>query len=162
TEIQTGTSLGDLKSVAMTMDCKDPKLTGRVGNFVLVPGNGDSVYVQIKGNVATSANGTQELSASRIIRYVSHTKLELPIDLSAACIGITCAEDESCSMGQCIKKMQMGCRENCDAGMDVPSVPPRDASSEILVSKDVVIDDAPDDVLPIVDAVADAPLVDAG
>lgn len=142
TEIKTGTSLADLESVATTTECRG---SNRVGNLVLVPGSGEQVYVQVTGRVATSATQQVDLPASRVIRYISHQRLELPIDLSAECIGKVCDPNQTCSKGMCIDKETKGCRgAECDAGGMPDATVIKDSGIDGFSLSDAPIDAIPD------------------
>lgn len=161
TEIFTGPSKDALSPIASTMECHrtadDPT---RIGELVLVPSHtgGDQVYVRVRGHIAQSATDTVELDGERIIHYLSHQSLTLPIDISRACLGVTCdPQTETCSKGMCVKKETNGCHGSCS-----------DAASDVLVSSDTYVPppdagiDAPMDGTSVLDAPFDAPNVDGG
>jgi hypothetical protein len=91
---------------AQTLACAE----GRIGELVVVPSGGDDDTVAIKIVMGFGRNpaecvppsyGRGCIVARRALRYIPHTRLRLPIFLSATCNGIACGSTETCVGGDC-------------------------------------------------------------
>jgi hypothetical protein len=121
---------------------------GDVGSLVVVPGNAKDSAVSVKvvmgiGREArdcTTANAQGCIIARRTLRYVPHTRLDLPITLYSACIGVPCDPDTTCNiLGQCVPA-DVGDASACAGGVcDVPGGNPPPAGSTVAA-----VDVAPD------------------
>src|SRR5206468_1387956 len=85
--------------------------SGEVGSLVVVPGSGKDSQVSVKivmgiGREARDCSTTSPegcIIARRTLRYVPHTRLDLPITLYSACVGVPCDPDTTCNiLGQCV------------------------------------------------------------
>jgi len=86
----------------------------RVGSLVVVPTHtaDDVVYLRVVAGVdSTSAAacasamrpaGASCIEARRILRFVQHQRLILPITLDRSCINLPCPERQTCDKGQCV------------------------------------------------------------
>ena len=101
---------------AVTTQCDS--VTGRIGSIVVVPSGSRDDEVAIKvvagrdmspedctadngyGADAPGAKGCAV--ARRILRFVPHTPLELPIELRDVCVGVKCAPQDTCVNGICV------------------------------------------------------------
>jgi hypothetical protein len=91
--------------------------TGRIGSLVVIPSDAKDDEVAIKvvagrdmsPELCTSANdyGADAVGsagcavARRILHFVPHTPLELPIQLRDVCVGVRCLPSETCVNGIC-------------------------------------------------------------
>jgi alpha-tubulin suppressor-like RCC1 family protein len=112
-----------------SLDARPPAATttacGAMGTLVLVPsgGDGDEVAVKVVGGIGVAPDGCTDpkdkrcIIARRVLRYVPHESLTLPISLDDACRGVPCGTDETCARGRCVA---VNCAENgtCDSAND--------------------------------------------
>lgn len=108
-----------------------------VGSIALVPsGATESVAVGVylstklgKPSSACRANTTDCIVARRVIGYVPHTPLTLPIHLSLSCLNVTCASGQTCVDGKCASDTIDTAR--CAGGVCGPAAlnPPGDAGA---------------------------------
>lgn len=102
---------------------------GRIGSLVVVPSDAidDQVAIFVAaGATSPTAACTRQspkgcVLARRVLHYIPHTPLKLPIELSASCVDKACAPNETCHKGQCRSDTVP-----CGAG-GVCEVPPEDA-----------------------------------
>lgn len=97
-----------------TLQCEG----GRIGSLTIIPSGDDQDQVGLFVAVASKANPSIEqgksvdcnstdpgncIVAKRVLRYLPHTQLKLPIHLGQACAGSNCPAGQSCdpSDGQC-------------------------------------------------------------
>lgn len=114
---------------------------GKVGSLTIVPSGDEQDQVGLFVAVASKANPSIDqgksvdcssvdpgncIVAKRVLRYIPHTQLALPIHLGQACAGSNCAEGFSCdpSDGQCKPddqciKNPASCTSSGDAGPGV-------------------------------------------
>jgi len=105
-----------------------------IGTLVVVPSaaSGDGVFVRVVAGVTgTRASECLDpnhpptakcIEARRVLRFVTHRKLELPITLDEACINKMCPAGTTCDHGNCISENV--CTEMCpDAGDDAGMEP---------------------------------------
>ncbi len=92
---------------AVTTSCVD----GRMGSLVVVPSDGTNDEIGIRVAVGTrSLTGEQCaaecgsgcVQATRVLRFVPHESLELPIDIHRTCIGVCCPAGSTCVKGDCV------------------------------------------------------------
>lgn len=95
----------DIPVSAATNKCTN----GRIGDIVLVPSGRDAeIAVRVVADIddpspCTKADGYKGcIVARRIIKFVSHTPLTLPIALDASCAGVPCDEKTTCVKGSCV------------------------------------------------------------
>lgn len=121
---------GQTESAFPTTETRAPfGPSGEVGSLVVVPGNGKDSPVSVKvvmgiGREArdcTTANAQGCIIARRTLRYVPHTRLDLPITLYSACVGVPCDPNTTCNiLGQCVPA-DVGDTSACAGGVcDVP------------------------------------------
>lgn len=119
---------------------------GKVGSLTIVPSGDDQDQVGLFVAVASKANPALEQGRSvdcnstdpgnciiqkRVLRYIPHAQLKMPIHLGQACAGSNCAEGFSCDPSdgqckpddQCIKDPQ-SCVSTSDAGPGVVDAGP--------------------------------------
>ncbi|MBK7586226.1 MAG: LamG domain-containing protein [Myxococcales bacterium] len=137
--VGTLTSVKDKPTVSSQKGCKTPD--GRIGSLVVIPSgeNQDEVTIQailgVDGQLASGCQPDQPSAncvvARRALRFVPHTPLELPIELSASCLGKVCPDDQTCLDGKCVSAKLPdpescttpgGCAPAPDAGSDALSV----------------------------------------
>ena len=130
TSISSGT-LAQLESrpaVATTAHCEPA--TGRVGSIVLVPGQSGDAATRVVAAFGARKTADECVAAGfkggcivarRSVRYVSHTRLRLPVRLEGVCADMPCKADETCVNGQCVPAMVdcdpiVGCVPSTDGG----------------------------------------------
>lgn len=136
---------GDTESAFPTTEIRTPYgADGDVGSLVVIPGGAKDATVSIKvvmgiGREARDcsiANAAGCIIARRTLRYVPHTRLELPISLFTQCVGVPCDADTTCNiLGQCVPATippEACAGEVCDVpgGSAPPAGVPADASIE--------------------------------
>ncbi len=93
--------------VVVTAECKG----GRVGSVVLVPSGtkNDNVAIKVVGGFVTKTAeqctppyGAGCIVARRVLRYIPHTALSVPIVLQKKCDGIPCDATTTCLDGVCV------------------------------------------------------------
>lgn len=99
-----------LAPVATTSTCTPDPDGGEIGSLVLVPANADDAAVGVK--VTLSVGDTLEtclappyddcIVARRSLRYIAHSPLTLPVDLSLDCQGKFCDALTTCIGGVCV------------------------------------------------------------
>jgi len=132
TGISVGT-LSELESRPMsteTLRC-DPA-TGRIGSVVIVPGGEkDSEFaIRVVTGMTMSPDdcvrsGYQGgcVVARRVLGFVPHETLELPIVMEASCLDVPCGKTETCHSGSCVSatiQNPRACTEpaGCDGSPD--------------------------------------------
>ena len=113
TSITVGTlsELEDKPPVIETPRCDEA--TQRIGSTMIVPSgdNDEEVAVLValgqRTRNATSCIGVEPVPgdciiARRAISFLPHTGLELPVELQAECLGVTCPVDQTCFEGDCV------------------------------------------------------------
>ncbi len=94
---------------ARTTGCPRDAKTGEIGSIVVIPSGdrGAKIEVRVVAGVGRSPDGCSPqdfagcIEAHRILRYVRHQPLDLPIALSASCIGVKCVPGTACFDGGC-------------------------------------------------------------
>jgi hypothetical protein len=94
----------------LTTDCSDAgSPLHDIGSVVVVPSHGKSDLVSLKvtlgvstspDHCAVDAGGC--IVARRMLRYVPHEPLRLPVAMRGACLGHACPEDQTCVRGMCV------------------------------------------------------------
>jgi hypothetical protein len=106
TMIRAGADDGAPRSTAQTTSCTE----GRIGDIVIVPSGPNDARVRIEVTLAVEHKDPAMCAASpelcvvarRILRFVPHEPLTLPIAMSADCLGVPCNDPNStCEHGQC-------------------------------------------------------------
>lgn len=112
--------------VAETSACA----SGGVGDLVFVPGRADRVRVRVVGDVDWPGHAKPDpITSDRLIGFVPHTPLEIPIELSVSCIGVRCDEpDTTCARGRCVPIQASCVGSRCDVDAGPPS--PADAAAD--------------------------------
>ncbi len=91
--------------------CEAVGSRGELGTVVLVPSGDDDAPVGVKVTLAVTDDAVEDCSkeygphcivARRSLRYLPHTPLVLPIELSRICQGVFCDEDTTCQNGVCV------------------------------------------------------------
>lgn len=118
--------------------CKARGQGGDVGTLTLVPAGADDavrvrVVAGIRGSTAeqcAAGVGVSCIEASRLVRFVSHQALRLPIDLDLSCLNVKCPAGFTCKAGACVpEELPKGCTDLSDPKCsDGSAVPPIDAS----------------------------------
>jgi hypothetical protein len=133
-----------------------------IGTLVLVPsgGRGDRVALQI----ALRFPGRSErcrppddvadcVVARRVVTFIAHRSLRLPVNLDSRCRGVSCTADQTCEQGVCVAA-EVPCVDNvCSSRSEASS----DASPAVDGADDVGAVDAADAELDVgpVDAQGD-------
>ncbi len=108
---QTAESLTSRPPAVETTDCTESgNGEAFIGSLVVVPSGDDTGEVAIKvvagvGIPPEDCTGPTDkrcITARRVRKYVSSTKLVLPVLLADACRGVPCGADETCSRGRCV------------------------------------------------------------
>jgi hypothetical protein len=123
TEVSAAAAAADLASATprvTTSRCLVTPSGAEIGSLVLVP-NGDSNALVALGVRTTLADG-RSITARRVLRYVAHTPLTLPIFLETSCAGIECSATDTCRAGVCVSASVECSGGSCDlvadAGVD--------------------------------------------
>ena len=119
-------------------------VNGRIGSLVVLPS--DSVDDQVaifvtegataKTDACSRQNPKGCILARRVLRYVPHTPLKLPIELAVSCIDKPCSPGETCNRGQC-RSDTVTCNSSgvCDVPpSDVPDAGAADAATDAACS----------------------------
>jgi hypothetical protein len=114
--------------LAVTTRCDS---AGKIGTLVLVPSGDESAALAIEVTTAlaskdpstcrTDARGC--VSVRRVLHYVPHQVLYVPVVVEAACVGVVCGEGQTCEAGRCASVSNV-----VDGGADDGSVA-RDAGA---------------------------------
>lgn len=96
--------------ITTTKACDAPAPPRSLGTFVLTPSGGkdDAIGFSVVAGVTRPSEQCAAndfagcIVARRRIRYVAHEPLDLPIDLSLACLDVKCRDGQTCSSGRCI------------------------------------------------------------
>jgi len=156
---ETAVSVGSLTNLAQKPPVSSRKgcsnEAGRIGSLVVVPSGGDDEEVAIQ--VVTTAGGLPAnacdpkspssscVVARRALRFVPHTPLQLPIELSSSCLGKVCPDDQTCFDGQC-RTAKLPDPEGCTTpGGCTEPPPPSDAGTD--AAPDSGADAAPGDLV---------------
>jgi len=92
-------------SSAETVQCS----SGSVGTIVLVPSGADNqVGVRVMLGLSGSTNNCKSpnfdgcIVARRIVSYVAHTTITVPVELDPSCANQPCSPVETCVSGSCV------------------------------------------------------------
>ena len=132
--------------VTKAMACDD----GGVGTLVLTPSHGIDDEVGIRVMLARSAQSdtcagpsfSGCIVARRSLRYISHTPLELPIELTQDCFDTPCDPSSTCVAAQCVDAGVTCANGDCvlveagalDASVDVSDAGGCDVSETLVAS----------------------------
>ncbi len=103
---------------AVTTRCDET--TGYIGSLVLVPNQDDRAEVAVRIVTARSNKPPEEcvsrasaecIVAHRVVRFVPHRALTLPIRMQNVCSGVVCGPKETCTNGGCVSSLVQ--LENC-------------------------------------------------
>jgi alpha-tubulin suppressor-like RCC1 family protein len=117
---------------------------------------GVRVIAGIRGTTAEQCRagiGQNCIEASRVIRFVSHRALRLPIDLELSCLNVKCPAQYTCRSGDCVPEdVPPGCTDLTDPKCrDGSVVPPIDGSIIEASVIDAAFDSGPLDAgVPLV------------
>lgn len=182
--VETDVPCGELKGVTLTVSDRpegaetkgfvtaetgECQAGGRVGTLVLTPSDSGRAAVVVVAGVTrparacNAANGYEGcIVARRLVSFIDHTALVVPIRLEVDCLNVPCNAISTCSKGKCVSSETSCDGADCskfgvasDGGTSVvedaptsnDATPPKDAPS-----------DAPDDVVTPIDASHDAPV----
>ncbi len=120
-------------------------IDGKLGTLVVVPSGSDDDQVGIVVSVATksapiahtastectSAAPGNCVVARRILRYVKHTSLPLPVTLSRKCTGVACGRDQTCVEGTCFDARVPCTESGCDPPPPIVDAGPVDAPADV-------------------------------
>jgi hypothetical protein len=118
----TSTSLAEASPATTVRQCT----AGSIGTIYLTPRHGkdDQVAVEVVTSMGGSVDSCEPQSpgstcivARRILRYLPHEKLVLPIVMRPECAGVACSLDQTCVSGRCTSAVS-NCGPNmaCDEG----------------------------------------------
>lgn len=104
---------GQRETVAATTECSHGTKAGSLslGTLIVVPSGGrDEAFVtQVVLRLpkrTTPCRPPDDIAdcivATRRARFIPHRALALPVDLSAACAGVRCGNEETCDRGRCV------------------------------------------------------------
>jgi FG-GAP-like repeat/FG-GAP repeat len=116
---QTSITLGQEGSlpnapITVTSDCNG----STIGSLVVLPsGSGNTFEVEVVTGVTIPVSQCTEgnkgcIVERRILAFVDHTPLQLPIAMLADCEGVVCPASATCSNGTCVNAMTQ-----CPSGM---------------------------------------------
>jgi hypothetical protein len=104
---------------------------GDLGTIVVVPGPSPDAEIGIRTALSTGARSVLEcragspdcIVATRALRFVKHTSLHISVSLDAACVGVACGPDQTCSAGLCapIDRGTCGAGAGCEPPVTVTS-----------------------------------------
>lgn len=152
---------------AVTTRCDET--TGHIGSLVLLPSDDDRAEVAVRIVTARNSKAPEEcvarataecIIAERVVRFVPHRTLTLPVRMQNVCAGVVCGPRATCSAsGRCVSSILQvpthcpldGCEADLpqngasvggieDAGAPTPGL--RDAGRPLTVEAGVDIDDA--------------------
>src|SRR6188768_2672659 len=111
----TGISVGALSELeSRPVSTETPRcdpVTGRIGSIVLVPESnkeGEFAIRVVTGMTMTPDDCVRSgymggcVVARRVLRFVPHETLELPIVMEASCLDVPCGKTETCRSGSCV------------------------------------------------------------
>lgn len=103
-----------------------------VGTVSFVPSGAqsDRFTVVVTGHL-TGSNDT--IIATRVVSFVSHTKLGLSVILEESCVNVTCKDGETCVHGACASA-RIGCDKDSTCGLDAGSIDAGTADSDAACS----------------------------
>src|SRR5207237_5698433 len=85
--------------------------TGHIGSMVFVPSGADTEEVAVRVVTATRGKAPEACGASslagcivarRVLHFVPHEILELPVVMRNSCEGVMCAAGATCVAGSCV------------------------------------------------------------
>lgn len=136
--VGTLSNVNDKPPVSSRKGCKNA--AGRIGSLVVVPSgdDGDEVallaVMSVDGaenvSCAPLAPGPKCVVARRALRYVPHTPLTLPIELSTSCLGVKCDPTETCFKGLCVSATIPDPEQCTDPASCVPKWPAADGGAD--------------------------------
>ncbi len=103
----------------------------RVGSLVLVPTDrGKTFVVIVEGTTRLGDCAVPKgcVSASRSVAFLSHSSLELPVNLERSCLDRVCKPGETCVQGACVP-------EDVDCRTMKTCVPAADASADASLTE---------------------------
>lgn len=114
------------RKLASTEHCEG----GRVGSLVLVPSErGGPVTVSVVQGVNKSPDDCVKdgdaggcIVARRVVSFVEHSSLRLPVNLEASCLGVACSPTDTCQAGVCVPLACAG-SQTCGDGGTTPDAP---------------------------------------
>lgn len=149
--IRVGTSSSvesNASSAVVAPDCKG----GVIGTLAIVPSGTVDDQVAIEVAVATRSNSALPfiksvdcdplspgncIIAKRVLRYIPHTSLDLPIHLSLKCAGVKCQNaNETCVDGACVSVTPDCTKDNSCRDADVPREAGKDSTFVDVVGTD--------------------------
>lgn len=140
--------------VTETHDCREADGRSTIGSLVLVPSGDRAARLSVEvvtslGKAArdcTAGHLDGCIVARRQLNFRRHEQVELPIEMRVECLGVACAESETCVLGTCRPSdtnASLFCDETtCDAGS------PRSDASDDGDGGSMVLDAAGDSAAP--------------
>jgi len=103
---QLGPGLDERPAAASQTRCTD----GYIGALVVVPSgaNDEAVAFKVTTGVGKSADqcpaagGPGCIVARRALRFLPHTRLDVPVAMRGSCVGVVCDPTSTCVMGACV------------------------------------------------------------
>ena len=155
-KIEVGIAAGDLATIdrrpfSATKSWCEPT-PGRIGSLVLLPSDRDDaeVAVHVVAGIGRPASTCAEDFAGciverRVVRFVPHANVVLPVLISAACVGIQCGSQRTCREGLCVDVTSV--TGPADAGVPRGAGPDADKVVDASPPKDAAA--APNDAAPV-------------
>jgi hypothetical protein len=146
----TVAAIDDLRTKSPVTTTRLCGAAGNIGTLVVVPGDAQDdgrFAVQVVTAVGVPldsckapAFGKDCIVATRLLSFISHRSLELPIVMRAACRGVICPDGLTCSFGECVSAeidpTTCGAASGCEPGQGErdgaappPPPPPIDAGT---------------------------------
>ncbi len=154
----------------VTAETSDCQAGGRVGTLVVTPSDSGRAAIVVVAGVTrparecSSANGYEGcIVARRLVSFVDHTALVVPVRLEVDCLDVPCNAISTCSKGRCVSSETICDDTDCskvgvaqDGGEALVDAP---TSNDATVPPDATGPaDAAEDVTSPNDAAPDAPV----
>lgn len=181
--VTVGTS-SDFETKAPTTETSSCSPDGTIGTLVIVPSGSKDEEVAIRvvagyGQTADSCQapgyGAGCIVARRILHYLPHTPLTLPVSMRKSCAGVSCNPDQTCVQGVCKSAVVSnpgscassgGCGEgtlgNADGGMESEAGTDGGLDAPQEAPADATMTDAPSETGPMDGSTMDVSSMDAG
>lgn len=79
--------------------------------------------------------GADTVTATRVVGFLSHSKLGLGLVLEESCVNVTCKDGETCLHGACVPA-QIGCDKDRTCTLDASAMDATDAACSVLAPTD--------------------------
>ena len=129
-------SLGELSSSAPSAASTRCEPDGHLGRVVISPGGAKDAPIalalmlrpdgQVADGCLDAKNAAGCIVAKRRLRFERRTEIEMRVDLRLSCLGVVCAEGETCVRGGCVPA-DISCGAGCDEATLLAQGPARTA-----------------------------------